>query len=87
VNRYLIEAKVVLTQRIRVDEESLEKAKEIAGLRLEKEHGKRLADVVFLGVERIRQPKFIGYSCQWCHGAHLGIDCPDVDRTYDRRPR
>lgn len=85
--RFLVEANVMLRQMITIDAESPEKAKEIAELRLKKEHGKRLAQVTFPGVERLKQREFIGYSCQWCHGAHLGINCPEVDRTYDCRPR
>lgn len=27
-------------------------------------------------------PKFKGPSCAWCHGKHLGIDCPDRNEMY-----
>jgi hypothetical protein len=87
MNRYVVTATVTLDQVVPVDAESPEKAKEIAELRLKEEHGKRLAHVAFSGVEQVRQRKFIGYSCQWCHGSHLGINCPEVDRSYDCGPR
>lgn len=22
------------------------------------------------------EPRFIGYSCAWCSGPHMGLDCP-----------
>jgi hypothetical protein len=45
------------------------------------EDDKRLDQVLLA-----QKPKFAGYSCLWCNGGHMGIDCPQRSTRTKTRP-